>query len=175
MKYNIKVIIIILLIIPFLGCRSYRIKNDVLKVVGKHMVFPQTWELYHNGESQQIILPNSPMIVITSGMSDCNICDIMKLKEWYNMFSNCNILFIAYTVIDKKIRSAAMADRNDVYVMLTEDPLFENELKQLHPINVFLIDGNGEILLVGDPIGNPQLLELYRRTIINLNANNGIL
>lgn len=65
--------------------------------------------------------------------------------------------------------------RNDVYVMLTEDPLFENELKQLHPINVFLIDGNGEILLVGDPIGNPQLLELYRRTIINLNANNGIL
>lgn len=70
MKYNIKVIIIILLIIPFFGCRSYRIKNDVLKVVGKHMVFPQTWELYHNGESQQIILPNSPMIVITSGMSD---------------------------------------------------------------------------------------------------------
>jgi hypothetical protein len=41
--------------------------------------------------------------------------------------------------------------------------------------HTFLIDKNGKVVLVGDPVNNPQLWELYKTTITTLIENNGVM
>jgi hypothetical protein len=41
--------------------------------------------------------------------------------------------------------------------------------------HTFLIDKNGKVVLVGDPVNNPQLWELYKTTITTLIANGGVM
>ncbi len=41
--------------------------------------------------------------------------------------------------------------------------------------HTFLIDKNGKVILVGDPVNNPQLWELYKTTITTLIENDGVM
>jgi hypothetical protein len=41
--------------------------------------------------------------------------------------------------------------------------------------HTFLIDKNGKVVLVGDPVNNPQLWELYKTTIATLIENDGVM
>jgi hypothetical protein len=41
--------------------------------------------------------------------------------------------------------------------------------------HTFLLDKNGKVVVVGDPVNNPDLWELYKKTIAELIANGGTL
>jgi hypothetical protein len=41
--------------------------------------------------------------------------------------------------------------------------------------HTFLLDKNGKVVLVGDPVNNPALWELYKTTITTLIENDGVM
>jgi hypothetical protein len=41
--------------------------------------------------------------------------------------------------------------------------------------HTFLLDKNGKVVLVGDPVNNPPLWELYKSTITTLIKNDGVM
>lgn len=41
--------------------------------------------------------------------------------------------------------------------------------------HTFLLDKNGKVILIGDPVNNPPLWELYKSTITTLIENDGVM
>jgi hypothetical protein len=66
----------------------------------------------------------------------------------------------------------------DYPILLDENGLFPAANPHIPAdsrFHTFLIDKNGRVVLVGDPVNNPQLWELYKTTITTLIENDGVM
>ena len=52
--------------------------------------------------------------------------------------------------------------------MLADDKLFNEFANKIAPINTFLVDKNKKIVLVGNPVHNDKLWNLYKKAILRL-------
>ena len=63
--------------------------------------------------------------------------------------------------------------QDTIYIDKTGNFLTENK-DILKNYNAFLLNKRGEIVLVGDPIANKSMIELYRKTLDNMLDNDGL-
>ena len=63
--------------------------------------------------------------------------------------------------------------QDTIYIDKTGNFLTENK-DILKNYNAFLLNKRGEIVLVGDTIANKSMIELYRKTLDNMLANDGL-
>jgi hypothetical protein len=77
-----------------------------------------------------------------------------------------------------KIRNMLLLYRFDYPILLDDRGLFPAANPHIpadQMFHTFLIDKNGKVVLVGDPVNNPQLWELYKTTIATLIENDGVM
>jgi len=167
------------LIINLSNCRNFeREKNDDLN----HL-----FELFYNREFKIdvfYIKNNSvtrfidkPFLIISSIDGDCS-CSVEQLEKWQNLknfigsyYDNVEIIiylsseydFLVYEELFKEIAPGLclVFDKENLY-------LSNNDL-HLVPDNfrTFLLDSTNSVKIIGNPINNPKVYEIYTSYFIN--------
>ena len=117
----------------------------------------------------------------------CLSCEAGKMDAWNDIVSDADSLATWFRIIflftPKKdgLQKAFIASRSDklnypIFIdqhatFLKQNPKFPKN-RLLHS---FLLDKNNKVVLVGNPLHNPGLWALYKRTIQMMIDNNGVL
>lgn len=170
--------VLYMIIICFVQTCGLSKKNDIKKIV-------QEWQ------SKEIIIPDqltykilgkdtlcdelwkSPFRIFTYIDSiGCTSCRL-RLPEWKALIDSCREQSIDVSFIFAVHSSDFKRFTNDVKFHEFDEPIiydFENRFYRLNrfpddPYRTFLLNHENRVLLIGDPIGNPHLWQLYKKTI----------
>ncbi len=129
----------------------------------------------------------SAKVLVYYNAEGCTPCRLKQLFEWHALMqdlgaadSTCRFLYLlntSATTVDE-IEVALYGSRFDYPVFLDTAGVFERSNPGLpaNPVfHTFLLDRENRVVLVGSPIGNPKMWELYKSTISRLVANGGTL
>ena len=126
-----------------------------------------------------------PRLIIYFAATRCNLCTLRSLEQWNqeirtSQISTNRILFIFHTtpIHKKSICSLLKASRFSYPILIDTVGTFERANPHLpsDPLfHTFLLDRDNRVVLVGSPIGNPKMWELYKSTIARLVENGGTL
>lgn len=131
---------------------------------------------------RHILAKSSPKIV-TFIDGRCNVC-LDDFRQWYILRSDSAFcqhdIDIIYYVGTPNAQSIDMWTHRYKIRDFVIDPdrlfLRKNKLKLDDKIfHTFLLDRENRVVLVGSPIGNPRMWELYKTTIARLVENGGVL
>jgi len=169
----------------FSGSSCSKLKNQieagkmVSEWVGKEIKFPANAECCVLGKDTVSTLCADlfqkeykvMLYVDSSGCSDCRL----KLTEWKQLIGEANSLFqdrigFVFFFQPKDMGEMTYLFRRDDY----DYPVFidkDNTINQLNHFSqeikyqCFLLDKNNKVLIVGNPMLNPQIWELYKEKI----------
>lgn len=162
----------------FLACNNYSAKLDKTDIVkewiGKEIKFPSSFNKYLSN-----ILPNDTSyfkIFIYMDSIGCSSCKLNFIgwKKFINQIdtlTNKKIQFI-FALQPKDIREIKIHAKLNQF----EYPLYFDKNHDFDKLNkfpsdislqVFLLDQNNKVLLLGNPIMNPNIKELYINYILN--------
>jgi hypothetical protein len=138
----------------------------------------------------EVVIPSdineSQLIVYTDSLS-CNTCKVGNLLQYSDVVNfceqfngKCEPVFI-FSPREEDI--AELQYRLDIFdidynIVIDSTRLFPKANPHIPAdsrLHTFLLDKNGKVVLVGDPSHNPELWELYKKTITELVENNGTL
>lgn len=142
----------------------------------------------------ELILPpdpttNQPRILVYVGEGECGVCSL-RLPEWYTKINELrqtgiDSVQVLFVVEEREMprMEAAVAEshiariREIVAIRPDSARLFltTNPIPSDYRFHTFLLDKDNRVVLVGSPIGNPKMWELYKSTIARLAAHGGTL
>lgn len=115
----------------------------------------------------------------------CTSCKLKELDMWKkHMADSTKNLRVKYVfVFGSKLNTLSEVEiklkqyQFEYPVIIDQNQSFEqkNKLPKNLTYHTFLLDKNNKVILVGSPIQNDKMWQLYKKTINTLNANNGIL
>lgn len=187
-RYMLYIIMVLPIIILLYSC-GYDLESKVLlKTLGTTMVLP-----YDNmvcavdgvvirKDSSYLSKARLIKVVIYFSETDCNSCVIKNLHLWQEVMANFNGDELDFVFIFSKTYNL-----QDILVeskLNLERPIYIDEYNMFRKLNscilnsnmhnVFLLDSNNKIILLGNPIYNSDLNALYINTINNMLAHDGI-
>ena len=179
-----KRIMIVMILIFFQSCLHRDIKNNITELLNKKIIIPENLEAIKGEYIQDSAEIHAPIkLVIHYSPESCSNCALAHLSDyemWHNLSfasdSKLKILFIftpsqtQYEILLQQISQLQIQDT--IYIDKSGNFLTENK-DILKNYNAFLLNKRGEIVLVGDPIANKSMIELYRKTLDNMLANDG--
>lgn len=171
-----KIFFILILVFCVLSCKrnvNTAVCRDISSVVSqwenKEIIFPR--EIDKSG-SLDSLLQSEYKIVAYFDSTGCLECKL-SLDEWdvkikeMKMHNNVSFVFIVQS--DKPIIVKSLCKRHWFYypVFVDEKNLFytRNHLNNQHKYQVFLLDKDNRIRLIGDPILNSKLWNLYTKMV----------
>lgn len=142
----------------------------------------------------ELILPpapttNQPRILVYVGEGECGVCSL-RLPEWYTKINELrqtgiDSMQVLFVVEEREMprMEAAVAEshiariREIVAIRPDSSRLFltTNPIPSDYRFHTFLLDKENRVVLVGSPIGNPKMWNLYKSTIARLAAHGGTL
>lgn len=167
---NSQLLFILLLVIVVISCSkspNARYANIIKKWDGKEIILPK---IKPNNVEQ--ILPVDFKIV-TRIKGDCYPC-LAQLKLWNSFINKIlkerKILFNFYIVISDTLMYRKINEKElhfDYPVIFDLDDQFKklNKLENNDVLQTFLLDQTNKVIVIGNPINNPKLEELYIQTI----------
>lgn len=175
---NDKIYILILSCVLFISCGNSSLpsKNQqelseiVNELMGKHIVFPKA--MYNDRAIDSLLKMDYKLVVYTDSVG-CTECHLslgewsVKIREMKVINKNLSFVFIVNNSSELVIRSLLNKNRFDYPVFIDHNNSFYklNSLKKDHRFQVFLLDRENNILLIGDPIRNDAIWELYKKTL----------
>lgn len=173
-------------LLMFSSCYYKNTKADVHKLSGVQMKFPSTITSVCNDEVIDSTLWNHKELLMIYWIDStvCTSCQMKSLYKWEDICDYCNadsnsvdFAFI-FTPKAKDLQLfREFVKRNNFIPALTYiDSEFsfqeQNEaLKAKSKFNVFLLNQDNRILLVGNPVNNQKLWKLYQETINQFSQN----
>ena len=160
-----------------------REEREIRELHGRKIEFCRNYESISLKDSLSIEteLLCGVKIVTYIDESSCSECVMRSLLLWKRKISELThrvgfipVVFPAdkneiYTTLKNlRITSPLMYDTDNVFIK-------RNKLTVLARNRTFLLDRNNRIVLVGEPILNKSLWELYKRTIQTMITNDGVL
>lgn len=160
----------------FCSCvRPQRIENEriVEDWLGKEIKLPKLSNQFRYDEKTKIV---------TSINGNCSQC-IFRLKYWMNFIKEinetcvgCEIQYYFYVT---GADTAAFKAINDSMVHFKYPVIFDqnnsfykqNKLNENNLYHTMLLDSCDRVLLIGTPIMNPKLQNLYKEEIIRINSH----
>jgi hypothetical protein len=177
-------------LILFWGCEQQTLKKQLKRFVATEIVIPSSLDQVglNNGvichESE---IPISKIIVYIDSLS-CNKCKVGNLLQYDEIVnlckqlnSKCEAVFIfsprKQDIEELKYRlGISKTDYNVIIDSTHSFPKANPHIPADSRLHTFLLDKNGKVVLVGDPAyNNPELWELYKKTITQLIENGGTL
>ena len=161
-------------------------REDIGRIVGSTIVFPRQLITVSIGDDTSVPDTLALIKLVTYIDSDgCDDCSLKILRTWRGFVaemdsvpSNIECVFIFAPKRIENLKSGLHVHRFDLPVFYDPDGAFERANPQLpaNPLfHTFLLDRDNRVVLVGSPIGNPKMWELYKSTIDRLVENGGIL
>ncbi len=152
-------------------------------MIGKEILIPNDIECYINGRDTSIgVLDNTTSkMVVYLDSTECSSCEINYLPRYSNI-SDVNIWtrgkFAIVFIFSPKnkdieairrsisryqsINALLLLDKSGNFAKLNQNTLINKNLK------TFLLDQNNEVVLVGSPLGNEKMWDLYKKEIARL-------
>lgn len=159
----------ILLLITF-SCRNNPHVTDMLEK-----------EVYFSESIYNPLLDSIAKIIVYVDSAACGPCNMhiqeweVKQKELRKWHPETALLFIThpyFAKIESEIKHHSLVIHCDAMNIFPQD----NPFLSADPLyQTFLLDRNNRVVLVGSPIGNPKMWDLYKSTIARLVANGGTL
>lgn len=165
---------VLLGIMLFSSCQKVERKKRIEEVenwIGKKIEFPVNGIFTHFGKDTISQLPKCPYIIVNYiDSTDCMGCKLRTL-EWKNFMNKLemnhprivSLLFYVQAKNTKELMWILKGDDFNYPVCVDKDGNFckINQLPSDEVFRTFLLNADGEILLVGSPVGNPSLEQLY--------------
>lgn len=152
--------------------RNKKLTEMVQAMQNKEISLPATIRPYQHTDRDTIDWTQSTnnRIVVYFSSDMCTVCNINKLHEWDKIkkrYENWDIVYVLSYQEKKEediIEAITNNNVNDMIIYLDKNDLFRkaNPFIPDYPLlHVFLIDSNNRIKIVGDPLYNNKVLQLY--------------
>jgi hypothetical protein len=167
------------------------LKKQIEQFIANEIVVPQGIRQIIAGRDSVVINPASNIearLIVWVDSIDCSSCRVSKLSEYAEVIDfivEVERKFIPVFLFSpsrsnmKEVHRAINTMRFDNYpIFIDEDYMFSAMNPHVPAdkrFHTFLIDKNGKVVLVGNPVNNPALWELYKTTITTLIENNGVM
>jgi len=185
-KVNTRPLLLLLLVgCSVCSCKNHNKRNEIIKIVnewaGKEILFPENVPCYAVGKESSPKLCDSwfqkefkiLLYVDSSGCSDCRL----RLFEWKQLMETADSLFqgkVGFLLFfqPKSVREMAplfARDRFDYPVFMDVNGTINhlNDFPKAAEYQCFLLNKNHEVLMVGNPVLNRHVWELYKLQIDN--------
>lgn len=167
----------------FFSCKDNRKKEDVAKVVsewtGKEIRLPENVPCYVFGNDTFPELCSGGfkkefkilLYIDSTGCTDCRL----KLFQWKQLIAEADslfsgklsFLFFLHFKNRKEITYLLLRDKFDypVYIDLENKVNTLNHFPDKLEYQCFLLNKDNKVLMLGNPVLNPKIWELYKQTI----------
>jgi len=182
-----KSFLITLVVIPFLfsSCEKAQQKREVRRIVtewsGKEITFPDGVSCYLSGRDTASVFcerafhtPYKVLLYVDStGCTDCR----MRINLWKYLIEEADSLFPGQLSFLFYFQPKATEPKAIHYLLRRHQfdyPVFVDEKDQLDEMNnlpqninfqCFLLDSHNQVVLIGNPVMNPQMWPLYKKAI----------
>ena len=185
-----RIILAIVTILLFISCNNNRVLvKDVEKFIDQQIILPFDWNAVLKGKD--VILNgfvDVPIkLVVWYDSLVCGSCEVKRMFEWNDITAYADSLNqwfrIVFLFTPKKenvytVNYSLKAERFGYPVFIDENASFakqNNRLPKNRQLHSFLLDKNNRVVMVGNPLRNPMLWNLYKSTIQKMIVNNGVL
>ena len=169
----------IVLLLPLLcSCNSKRAEqaDAVASLVGREIVMPENLVCQIQSDTIGFGFGDADFTIVayidSAGCTSCR----MKLRDWDNLINQLKVFPDVSVDFIMVINSSETTELNYIIkrdnflhpICFDPDGAFAtcNQLPGSDTYHTFLLDGNGEIVLVGNPAINPKIRELYKGVIM---------
>jgi hypothetical protein len=178
---------VLLAVALFGSCQERKTKQDVEKLLSGAIEVPaEIRQVLFGRDTLAMDVDGSlaRLVIYTDSLS-CSSCrlkymfeynDILGLHEEVGNDFMPMFVFSPPNGMSAEICNTLLLYRFDYPILLDDGGLFPAANPHIPAdkmFHTFLIDKNGKVVLVGDPVNNPALWELYKTTITTLIENGG--
>lgn len=180
---NTKSLYILFTILLAVSCNSNSKKQDMMTIVkewsGKEIKFPSTFDTikYSNSKGKDIYDYKIFVYIDSIGCSSCKL----QLHEWKKFITELNsttnkeiqYIFILHPKDIREIKIQAKINKFNHPLYFDKNNDFEklNKFPSEASLQTFLLDQDNRVILLGNPILNPQIKELYINKILDKENN----
>ena len=172
-------ILILVIFFALIACKSRnsdrteKYKAVIEKYMNQRLILPDTIlpvRTVDKNETYCKLKNNNKFKIITSIDGSCNVC-IEQLQRWGSLIQelDTSVVFLCFmNAYDSTTMNLLLENESYKFpLILDNEHLFLrlNHIGFYDEIKTFLLDLNDNVLLVGSPVSNPQMWELYKRVI----------
>lgn len=171
------------------SCSTHRFVKDVEQLMQQQVTFPSDWRAIYKGKDTVLTdFWDTPVkLIVWYDSLFCTPCQAIAMYKWYNIVDYADSLAPSFRIV--YLFSPRKDDIGIVYRTLKADkfeyPIFidhqssfakQNQgIPKNQDLHSFLLDKNNNVVMVGNPLHNPRLWELYKMVIQKMITNNGTL
>jgi len=151
------------------------LKEEIEALMNAEIALPTDLEPTLMGKKiPNMDLMNTPLkLVVWYDSTGCSPCRIQQMYKWYEIIDYAKeseqkfrVIFIFTPRQGEDIAKSLISFNYPVYIDKKTDFIINNHrLPQKETFKTFLLDQNNKIVMVGNPIGNEKLWELYKERI----------
>lgn len=161
------------------GCKGLRLATRVTKLMKSTIVFPERVACVQDGEVFPMpdSLRTKTKFIVFVDSTECSKCRISRFVRYGDMF---RLSAETQAFVPILLLSTARSEQAEIIehlqqielpfpVYLDLDHTFAHNNPRVMTDNRFhtvTVDGDGKVLLPGDPVENEDLMDLFRRRII---------
>jgi hypothetical protein len=187
LKFGALLLFVTLLLV---SCKSYRLAKQIKSLMGQEIVMPQDMRLTPSEADDSLMIDiqgKSAHLIVYVDSVECSSCKVGNLPQYSDIVNFCEqlngkcepvFIFSPREQDVEKLRyriDISEIDYNIVIDSTRSFPKANPHIPADNRLHTFLLDKNGKVVLVGDPSHNPELWELYKKTITQLIENGGTL
>ena len=143
-------------------------KSEYEKWINKQIYFPDNIPLVNSGVK----------IVSYTGVTDCVVCEIApngwrKFKKELDSIAKIPIYLIIHPKKEMEEKLRNQCSDLPLFYDMNDEFFNQNKLSDDKRFRCFLLDEYNRVILIGNPVHNPKIKDLYIRTICDrLGINN---
>lgn len=172
--------VVILTIITCQSCKNYRMKRDMERFYNQTVLLPPSMQCLEGEKIQHLDLQDSrSKIVIWYDSTECGSCKIKNLPAFKHFESYCQDLKydldLVFLFSPSRQNVRQTLEEASISTKLHDYPIYIDTANQFYKLNPhipanklmhsFLLDSEGKVVLVGNPIQNQAMFDLYKKTI----------
>ncbi len=162
------------------SCKKNKMRNDMNRFYSQTVSFPASMPCFEGEKIKFLDLKdNRSKIVIWYDSSECSSCRINNLPVFKEFESYCQNLQYSFDIVFLFSPShkslVEVLEEASYSTKLHDYPIFIDTANQFYKLNPhipdnklmhsFLLDSEGKVVLVGNPIQNQAMFDLYKKTI----------
>ena len=171
------------------SCANKKLVKEIGQFKGQQITLSSDWDaVWKSRDTVLTTFLDAPIkLVVWYDSLGCLSCAAGRMDEWNDIVSDADSIASWFRIIflftPKKdgLQKAFIASRSDklnypIFIDLHATFLKLNpQFPKNRLLHSFLLDKNNEVVMVGNPLYNPGLWELYKRTVQKMIDNDGVL
>lgn len=173
-RFNILIVVILVLL-----CTCNNIQKEMELLSSRPIILPDTLSNFYTSKEVGYINSSIPLmkLIIYIDSSECASCSIKQISEWNSIIDSVlrisNKINFYFILTPKKINLSSVkrtliAEGFNYPVLLDTLGKFEGSnphLPKNRALHTFLLDENNNVILVGSPLYNKKIEEMFYKIV----------